>query len=221
LHRRRCGGKTAEGCRTPRRWRAAGQTPGLTPAWDFFEAVGVHPDGVAGGENSPRRHHAPATIRWTMPALRLKLKKELFKGRAEQPSVHDLIIIALRVMVKSIHIVMRSVLAVLVCVLAWLCVHAALATEQLKHDVLYVYRDTPESHLSGFIWQHPVVLSVFAVCIGLAALAHLAFSKSQCRAVAVGLVIVAVLLVQWLVVTPAVDKPAMQMLEKLNTLGSQ
>ena len=124
-------------------------------------------------------------------------------------------------MVKSIHILMRSVLAVFVCVLAWLCVRASLETEQLKRDLLHVYQDAPESHLPGFLWQHPVVLSAFAVGIALATLVCLAFSKLQRRAVAVSLVVIALLLVQWLVVTPAVDKPADRMLEKLNTLGSQ
>jgi hypothetical protein len=106
-------------------------------------------------------------------------------------------------------------------VLAWLCVRAAFATEQLKRALLHVYQDAPESHLSGFLWQHPIMLSLLAVSIALAALACLAFSKVQRRAVMVSLIVQVVLLFQWLVVTPAVQKPANQMLQKLNTLVTQ
>jgi len=120
-------------------------------------------------------------------------------------------------MLQPIHITLRSILAILICVCALVCVRAVFATEQLKRDLLHVYRDAPESHLSGFLWQHPVVLSIFAIVITLAALTSLAFSKVQRKAVMISLVALAILLVQWLVIIPSVDKPAEQMLQKLNT----
>jgi hypothetical protein len=56
---------------------------------------------------------------------------------------------------------------------------------------------------------------VFAVAVAVSALGLLAFSKVQRRAVVVGVIAVAILFVQWLVVTPAVTNSATRMMRKV------
>jgi hypothetical protein len=119
-------------------------------------------------------------------------------------------------MFKSrLYIAVRVVLALGICLLAWLCVQQAVEMEQLKRDLIQALQDSPKSHLPGFLWQHLVVLSVFAVSIAVAALLYLFVSKTQRNAVAVAVVALVVLLVQLLVVAPAVVLPAVQLKEQL------
>jgi hypothetical protein len=119
-------------------------------------------------------------------------------------------------MFKSrLHIVVRVVLALGVCLLAWLCVQQAVEMEQLKRDLIQALQDSPKSHLPGFLWQHLFVLSVFAVFIAVATLLYLFVSKVQHRAVMVAAVAIVVLFVQLLVVAPAVALPAIQLREML------
>jgi len=94
--------------------------------------------------------------------------------------------------------VVRSVFALAVCVLAWLCIRTALATERAGR----------------ILWQHPRLLLAFAVVIAAAAVGYMIFSKIHRRAVLVAGVVVAALLVQWLVVTPAVGDSMMQMMQR-------
>ena len=64
------------------------------------------------------------------------------------------------------------------------------------------------------MWQHPRLLLAFAVVIAAAAVGYMIFSKIHRRAVLVAGVVVAALLVQWLVVTPAVGDSMMQMMQR-------
>ena len=112
-------------------------------------------------------------------------------------------------------IVVRSALALFICVLSWLCVRAGLALDQLHQDVIRISINAPEKDLPGFLWQHPFLLVLFAVSIALSTLAYLAFSKLQCRAVVISATVIAVLLVQWLIITPAVEKPANDLFRSL------
>ena len=116
---------------------------------------------------------------------------------------------------------MRVVLALAVCLLAWLCVQQAVEMEQMKRDLIHVLQGSPRTHLKlepGFLLQHPVVLSVFAVFIAISTLLYLFLSKAQHRAVMVAAVALVVLLIQLLVVAPAVALPAVQLWQKLQIL---
>jgi len=112
-------------------------------------------------------------------------------------------------------IVVRSALALVICVLSWLCVRAGLALNQLHHDVVRISVNAPQKDLPGFLWQHPLVLVVFAIGIAIATLACLAFSKMKRGDILIGVAVITVLLIQWLVVTPAVEKPADDLLRSL------
>ncbi len=128
---------------------------------------------------------------------------------------------------SGLYIVARVVLAFGISLLTWLCVQQAVAIAHLKRDLIHVLQgsprihlslDSPKSHILGFLWQYPVALSVCAVCIAVATLLYLFLSKAQHRAVMVAAVALAVLLVQLLVVAPAVAMPAVQLREKLQIL---
>jgi hypothetical protein len=111
-------------------------------------------------------------------------------------------------------IVLRSLLAVFVCLLAWLCVRTALATERASLLFHRLFPDSAPPELSGVLWQHPRLLLAFAVVVALIALACLAFSKAQRRAMLVAGLVIVLLLVQWVVVTPAVGNSTLRMLQR-------
>jgi len=105
-----------------------------------------------------------------------------------------------------------------------LCVLRAVEIEQLKCNLLDTLQDSPRIPLkldAGFLLQHTVVLSAFAVVTGVAALLYLFHSKSRLRALMVAALAMVVLLVLLLVVAPAVALPAMQLRDALQTLLSR
>ena len=77
-----------------------------------------------------------------------------------------------------------------------------------------MFPDPGPVELSGFPWQHPRLLLAFAIVVASGAIAGLVFSKVQRRAVLVAGLAGVVLLVQWLVVTPAVGESAMRMMQR-------
>lgn len=116
--------------------------------------------------------------------------------------------------ISTVGAVMRLVLGLTVCVLAWLCVRASLATEQVARMFHPLFRSDAPSDMSGFLWQHPRLLFAFAVAIALGSVGYLALARVHRRAALVAGVGIVILLVQWLVVTPAVSGSAMGMMQR-------
>jgi hypothetical protein len=110
---------------------------------------------------------------------------------------------------------MRGVLALAVCLFAWLCVQQAVQLEQLKRDLPQALQTSPEAHLVGFLWQHLFVLPVFAISIAIGTLLWLLLSRAQPRAMVVAVLALVALVAQLVVVTLEVSLPAIKLREAL------
>jgi hypothetical protein len=106
----------------------------------------------------------------------------------------------------------RSILALLICVLAGLCIHTSIATERAGLIFQGFHLEPAPPELSGFVWQHPRLLLAFAVAVALAALVCLRILQSQRRAVLVAGFVAVALVVQLRVVTPVLHDSMMRML---------
>ena len=115
---------------------------------------------------------------------------------------------------SPVRVVVRSILALTVGVLGWLCLRTSLAIEQTGQLFRQLFRTDAPSDLSDFLWQHPRVLLSFAATLAIRAIGNLAFSRIHRRAVSVAGVVVMVLLVQWMVITPAVSNSAVRIMQK-------
>jgi hypothetical protein len=109
----------------------------------------------------------------------------------------------------------RLTLAVLLCVLTWLCIRTSLMTERLKSVFRGMSPDNVPDALTGLVWQHPRMLLGLVAGIAVTGLAFLALSRMQRRAVLVAALATAILLGQWLVVTPKIYRTTMETLHRL------
>ena len=128
---------------------------------------------------------------------------------------------------KAIYVVLRVVLPLGVCLLAWLSVQQAVELAHLKRDLIQVLQqmpgirvslEPPNSRALGFFWQHLSVLPVFTVSIAVATLLYSFVAKVQRRAFTIAAVALVVLLIQVLVVAPALAKPALELEWKLERM---
>jgi hypothetical protein len=107
-------------------------------------------------------------------------------------------------------IIVRSILALLLCLLAWLCGRTSVMAERMGQVFSQLFTGSLPDDLSGFVWHHPRLLMAFAVVVAAAGLGFLAFSKVHRRAVLAAALAGAVLLGQWLIVTPSVYDTTMR-----------
>ena len=115
--------------------------------------------------------------------------------------------------ISTAAVVVRAILALMLCILVWLCGRNSVMTERMDHVFRQLFTGDLPDDLSGFLWQHPRMLLAFAVIIAIAGLAFLAFSRVQRRAVLAAALAAVVLLAQWLIVTSSVYYATMRTMD--------